>query len=215
VTLPENPIPTLGALVVAGAFLTLMGEYGGRRWMVYVFKPATTLLILAAALLDQATAPPFYRRAVVAGLACSLLGDVVLMLPRDRFVPGLAAFFAAHLCYVAAFLSAGTPVLSMTVLLPLLVYAGALLWRLQEGAGKLAPLVALYAGALTSMAWLAVGRWMHEQSLAAAFAAAGALLFVVSDSALAYDRFRLRFHKAPAIVLITYYAAQWLIARSV
>jgi uncharacterized membrane protein YhhN len=215
VTDPGVAIPVLGVLVVAGAFLTLVGEYGRRRWMVYLFKPLTTLAIVAAALVDQGTTPPLYRRAVVAGLAFSLLGDVLLMLPRDRFVPGLASFFAAHLCYVAAFLSPGRPVLPLSVVLPLLLFAALLLSRVEQGAGRLAPLLALYAGALTAMAWLAVGRWTHVHTLPAAFAGLGALLFVLSDSALAYDRFRVAFHKAPAVVLATYYAAQWLIARSV
>lgn len=213
--LPDDPIPTLGALVLAGALLTLVGEYVGRRWLVYVFKPVTTALVIAAALLDQPTAPPFYRRAIVAGLALSWVGDVCLMLPRDRFVAGLAAFFGAHLCYITAFLSLGRPVLSLTVLAPLLGYAVLLLLRVQAGAGRLAPVVALYAGALASMAWLAVGRALHVHTMPVLFAAGGALLFVVSDSVLAYDRFRVAFNKAPAIILTTYWAAQWLIARSV
>jgi hypothetical protein len=38
----------------------------------------------------------------------STAGDVFLMLPRDRFVAGLASFLVAHLCYVWAF-SIGVP----------------------------------------------------------------------------------------------------------
>ena len=33
----------------------------------------------------------------------SLAGDVFLMLPRDAFVAGLAAFLVAHVCYVVGF----------------------------------------------------------------------------------------------------------------
>ena len=49
----------------------------------------------------------------------------------------------------------------------------------------------------------------------AMLAAIGAALFVVSDSFLAYDRFRQKFRAARIIVLSTYWAAQWLIAYSV
>jgi len=42
-----------------------------------------------------------------------------------------------------------------------------------------------------------------------------AVLFVISDSALAINRFRGRYRSAQALILSTYFAAQWLIARSV
>ncbi|NIS79555.1 MAG: hypothetical protein GTO14_04960, partial [Anaerolineales bacterium] len=46
-------------------------------------------------------------------------------------------------------------------------------------------------------------------------AAVGATLFLLSDSLLAVNRFLLEFAAAPALVLISYYSAQWLLARSV
>jgi uncharacterized membrane protein YhhN len=204
--------PLLAVLVVGSAALALVGAYAPIRWLVYVFKPLTTALIAVAAF--RAGGEPFYRAAILAGLAFSLAGDVLLMLPADRFVAGLAAFFAAHLCYVAAFLSGGPPHLPLAVLLALLAFAAVLLRALAAGAGRLLPLVSLYAGALAAMAWVAVGRWMDLHTPGAAAAALGACLFVLSDSALAVDRFGRRFHAAQALVLSTYYAAQWLIATS-
>jgi uncharacterized membrane protein YhhN len=41
------------------------------------------------------------------------------------------------------------------------------------------------------------------------------VLFIVSDSALAVNRFRGQYQSAQALILSTYFAAQWLIARSV
>ncbi|MDB4952429.1 MAG: YhhN-like protein [Gemmatimonadetes bacterium] len=204
--------PLLAIFVVACAALTLVGAYAPIPWLVYVFKPLTTALIAVAAF--RVGGEPFYRGAIFAGLAFSLVGDVLLMLPADRFVAGLAAFFAAHVCYVAAFLSGGRPNLPLTVLLALLAFAAVLLRVLAAGAGRLLPLASLYAGAPAAMAWVAVGRWMHLGTPGAATAAVGACLFVLSDSALAVDRFGRRFHGAQALVLSTYYAAQWLIATS-
>jgi uncharacterized membrane protein YhhN len=42
----------------------------------------------------------------------------------------------------------------------------------------------------------------------------GAILFILSDSALAVDRFKGRFRGAQALILSTYFTAQWLIALS-
>jgi uncharacterized membrane protein YhhN len=53
------------------------------------------------------------------------------------------------------------------------------------------------------------------RTLGALSAALGALLFVASDSLLAFNRFVGKFAAASALVLGTYYAAQWLIALSV
>jgi uncharacterized membrane protein YhhN len=46
-------------------------------------------------------------------------------------------------------------------------------------------------------------------------ARAGALAFMASDGVLALDRFVRRFGAAHAVVMVTYYAAQTLIAASV
>lgn len=40
---------------------------------------------------------------ILLGLCLSLAGDVLLMLPSDRFIQGLAAFLVAHLCYNVGF----------------------------------------------------------------------------------------------------------------
>ncbi|HET6762369.1 MAG TPA: lysoplasmalogenase [Longimicrobiaceae bacterium] len=211
--LPVFTLPFAGVLVCACVVLALAGEYGLSRWFVYVFKPLATVLILGVAL-GGTSASPTYRWLIVAGLAFSLAGDVFLMLPGDRFVAGLASFFIAHLLYIAAFVCDGRFRLPLAVILPLLAYALFLLWIVQPGAGKLAPVVALYAGALAAMAWVAVGHWAEVKTQPAEFAAIGGMLFVVSDSALAVNRFWWPFHAAQLVVLATYFGAQWLIALS-
>ena len=49
----------------------------------------------------------------------------------------------------------------------------------------------------------------------ALFAFAGALLFVISDTILAFNHFRLKSKPALAASLVVYWAAQWLVAHSV
>ena len=45
---------------------------------------------------------PRFQHLLVTGLAFSLAGDVFLML-KGYFIPGLASFLVAHLCYIALF----------------------------------------------------------------------------------------------------------------
>lgn len=207
---------TLLALIAASAVLTIVSDAREWRRGVYVFKPLTTVLILALALVLPVPGAEAYRWMIVGGLVFSLAGDVFLMLPEDRFIGGLASFLVAHLCYIAAFGSrAGQPGDALFVLGILEVYGVVLMAVLWRHLRKLKAPVAVYAVVLLAMAWLAAEAWAETGGRAAMLAAVGAGLFVVSDSALALNRFRRPFAAAQAAVLSTYFAAQTLIALSV
>jgi len=202
------------AAIAVCAVLAIVASTRGWRSGVYVFKPLTTLLILGLVLTGPSNVHPSYRPLVAAGLAFSLAGDVLLMLPRDRFVAGLAAFLVAHLLYIRAFTLSGV-LTTWWMVLPLAAY-GAVLLRilLPRVPGGLKAPVVVYALVLLAMACTAVGHDLGGVP-AAALAMLGGVLFVVSDSALAIDRFVRQFRGADAVVLGTYYAAQTLIAFSV
>lgn len=207
----------LAASAILAAMLAIRAHYldESRRWQVYAFKPLATLLILALALV-MAPMRPEYQWAIAAGLLFSTAGDVFLMLPRDRFVAGLASFLVAHLCYIGAF-AIGVPFGAAPLLwLPFFAAGGlvlALVWPGLKPALR-AP-VAVYVIVIATMAGQAAGRWHATGSAVALAAAVGAGLFVVSDAVLAIDRFRWKFRAARAVTLATYWAAQLLIALSI
>lgn len=213
--MPTSFVPMLLTLAAAlTGILHIRAEFAGARRRVYLLKPLTTTLILAAALALPA-ADGVYRGLVAAGLIFSLAGDIFLMLPRDAFLPGMISFFVAHLLYIAAFTRPHGWTLAPLTLALLAIFGigyAALLWP-KLGALRL-PVLA-YVVAILVMAWQAIGRWQAMDTPAAGRAALGALCFVVSDSSLAWDRFRGHFQAAPAVVLATYYLAQALIAWSV
>jgi uncharacterized membrane protein YhhN len=204
----------LTPLVVASALLNIRAECAGERRQVYVFKPLTVLLIILIAVQARHETSPLYQPLVVAGLVFSLAGDVFLMLPRDRFVQGLVSFLLAHLHYIAAFVLDGGDAPHAGAAVPLAVYGVVMLRLLWPRLGKLKVPVAVYVAAILSMAWVAANRWLEWGDGGSAAAFAGALLFVASDSALAWGRFRGEFRGSQAFILGTYFAAQWLIAVS-
>src|SRR5207253_7591702 len=77
--------------------------------------------------------------------------------------------------------------------------------------------VLVYVAVIVAMGWRAAARALApgipESSGTLAFA--GAVVFMVSDGVLATERFARAFAAADAVVMITYYAAQILIALSV
>jgi uncharacterized membrane protein YhhN len=212
--------PVLLSLAALASLAAHLGaEAAGARVLVYAFKPLTTLLVIAVAWTlgraEQAPAARRYTRPVLAGLACSLVGDVALMLPGDYFVPGLFAFLAAHLCYISAFAARAGGLRPSPSALPFAFAYIVLVARLAPHAGTLLGPVALYGAVLLAMAWCAAETWRLRRDGPTGAAAVGALLFVVSDTLLAFGRFVPAGPRSGTAVMITYVAAQLLIAWSV
>lgn len=186
----------------------------GYQSLVYAAKPLTLVSIGMIAVVAWPPVSAEYQWWIVGGLALSLLGDVLLMLPADRFLAGLSAFFLAHLAYIAAFLErAGAP--SPLAFMPYalaLVFVARLLW---SSLGSLRVPVLAYGLVLGVMAGLALGSAVETGTFSSWMAALGATLFVLSDTALAFNRFLGELDPRGYFILGTYFSAQWLIALSV
>ena len=213
-------LAALGAIL--GAALAVPHAADGWRWLGWVCKPLATVLALVLAWRAVVPVSSRYRHCMLAGLLACLAGDVLLMLPGDLFVPGLASFLVGHFCFIAAFTGdvrfAARPWPWLACLA-----AGALVtWLLWPAlAPGLRVPVLVYVATLASMAGQALGRarWLGERrdpcAASARLAGMGGLLFMASDALLAWERFRGGVPWPAWLVLGTYYAALWLLARSV
>jgi len=94
--------PALIPLIAACSLLTIFAQYAPRRKWVYLFKPLTILLIVFVALTSDSSFG-FYKIAITIGLLFSLVGDVFLMLPGNKFLQGLISFLIAHISRLTAF----------------------------------------------------------------------------------------------------------------
>lgn len=202
-------------LVATSAALAITGYYlDGGQLLHWMCKPLTTLLIVAMAW--QTVGPARYRGCIVAGLLLSTLGDVFLMLPGDYFVAGLLSFLLAHVAYLVAFgararwFAHSGPWLGYA-LIGLAVVAA--LWPAIPGPLRLP--VVIYVVALVAMAAQAATVWQTRRDRAGVCAASGGALFLFSDSIIAIDRFGFAFAWSKALILVSYWSAQYLIARSI
>lgn len=201
-------------LVVVAATAAIASHYLGQAWVHYAAKPLATLLVVGFALSLPAE-DARYRRWVVIGLLWSTLGDVLLMLPWDWFLQGLLAFLVAHLAYLLAFARrARLGARLAPFALYALVAAAILAWLWPGIPAQMRIPVVVYVAALGSMAAQAAAIWMIRRDAPSACAAIGAALFLLSDSLIAINRFGEPFEASRLLVLATYWAAQWLIARS-
>ena len=183
-----------------------------RRGVEYVAKPGTMVVLIAAALaIDPADGAQ--RTWVVVALVLSLAGDVFLMLPRDRFVAGLASFLLGHLAYIVGLLSVDTSGAGLAVALAVIVVAlpllgGRVLRAVRSGdEPALAIPVALYILVISAMV-------VSAGASGSAVALVGALSFYASDALIAWTRFIQPLAWGRVAVMVTYHAAQLALVAS-
>jgi len=214
----ERLLPYAIALAALCAIVSA-GAEGNLIWLHYIAKPLTTLLILASVWRAGNAPNARYRHAVMIGIAFSACGDVFIMLPEtllpSGFLFGLGSFLVAHLFFLRA-LTSDAKWFSRRLVLPAFAAVGAvnlaILWP-----GLTADLrvpVLVYVTCLIAMTSQAVSRFLTVRTIASGFAAFGGIIFLLSDTLIAYNRFHARIIFASACILVTYYAALWLIAKS-
>jgi uncharacterized membrane protein YhhN len=210
------------AAAIIGSLATGYDGAAAWCWLHWLCKPLATGLILLLVWRTDAPVSPRYRRWIAAGVVCSLMGDVLLMVPHDLFVPGLLAFLLGHLCFLGAFLGDSRFASHPPLLLASLGFGALNLWLLWGSiSATLRMPVIVYVVVLASMAGQALGRARvfalraDPQVHAAKLAAAGALMFMLSDCLLAWNRFHGAIPLSSLWVLSTYYLAMWWLARSV
>lgn len=162
------------------------------------------------------------------GATFALAGDVLLMLPRNLFLPGLTAFLLGHLCYILGFNLDAVVIQGLGWLYTLIVFISlsAANWqvyrRLEQGliAKKLSALkmpVLLYSTVISIMVFSALLNPLRPdlELTSVVLSIAGALFFYLSDTLLALDRFVGRIPHAGLLVMTTYHLGQLGILLSV
>ncbi|HEV7322042.1 MAG TPA: lysoplasmalogenase [Ensifer sp.] len=213
------------ALFLACAGLAILGSLLATpddalwRGLHYLTKPTATLLLLVAVLRNSPASSRTYAAPVAVGLLFAAAGDTFLMLPGDYFLAGLICFLLTHCAYIFALtrdakLAAHPGLFGTFSLVAFAVVAG--LWTSLPPEMRIP--VIIYALALGAMAAQAISRLRQFSGMpaqaTARFAACGGLLFMISDTLLAYGRFRWQIPYNALWVLGTYYAAQYFFARS-
>jgi len=198
-------------LLLAMTFAVAMTDWiaVARGWQgaEYVAKPLTMVMLIGVALsLDVASEAVL--GAFVVALVLSLVGDVFLMLPGERwFVFGLGAFLAGHLAYIVGLLMSGVTLPALAVGLAVVALGVLVIGirvvtavRASEEPEMVGP-VGAYIGVISLMVVCAIGTRNP-------FAIGGALLFYSSDALIAWNRFVRRYGWGDVVVMVTYHLGQ-------
>lgn len=205
----------------------LISRYLASEVLDYIFKPlimpCLALLFIYPKVTDLTANRKKYDNLILLGFFFSWLGDIALMFDKlnsNFFLAGLSSFLLAHICYIFAFYQSSKDSSSPTLLskkpylfVPLLVYGGGLFYFLLPNLQEFTAPVFVYSVVISLMACFALNRKNSVNPRSFNLIFYGSLLFVVSDSLIALNKFLLAIPYNGLWVMLTYMLAQYLIMR--
>lgn len=175
------------SLVALFSCVLLFAEWRGMRPLKFVAKPLAASSFVACAVARGAAETP-YGQALLVALVFSWFGDVFLLSRATKvFLAGLVAFLLGHLAYAGAFLVQGVawPWVAAGAVLCGGVFVPVRGWLLPHVEPKMKGPVLAYMAVISLMLAGAVGVAATGRPLTLL----AALMFYVSDLAVARDRF--------------------------
>lgn len=185
------------------------------EWLNYVSKPLLMISLFFFYFQKVRQNINASDKIMLVSLIFSCLGDTFLMFQGKNpqfFLLGLGSFLVAQLAYMRIFKSSGISTLNKKY--PFIIYGLIfvifLLDRIPKG--FMMPIVA-YATAIMLMGVTAAERQTNPKSYR--FVLIGAILFIISDSLIAINKFAFSIPLSGLLVMATYIAAQYLIVEGV
>lgn len=164
---------------------------------------------------------------IVAGVLFGWIGDVALIYAkksRKAFLLGIVAFLIGHIWYIIAFLTeissiGAIPLYIYLIIVPLALFGVVIFNRLKNSLGKMKIPVIAYIIIILFMLWSAIALSSSKECVQCQISdiillISGALLFVISDTLNAWEKFKQPIPYNRAVIMITYLLAQWFIVES-
>jgi len=200
-------------VLTSGAVATLVWAESQQRTVGRLFKMVASAGFIAIAV-SVGAAESGYGRAVLAALALSWMGDLLLSYRSPRaFRGGLVAFLLAHVAYIAAFAIRGLSPTWLTVAAAGVLVVAVFVWawlRPNLDRTMVGP-VAAYVVVISVMVAFAFGTVGYDTDPRIAL---GAVAFFVSDLFVARNQFVTPGFGNRAAGLPIYYLGQVLLALS-
>lgn len=199
--------------VLFSGWLYVDAAYRGPEWQRWLFRPITLILLLLWGWSADFLTSQGYL--ILAGLAVSLLADMMRMLSSERLLASVALMFTSYLLYTISFgmqldFSLYLPWLPIPLVIAAITLV--LIWT------KLEDMQAMVFALLIMsmiMAWVAgdqffgLGRDYNFSIMV------GAFLLFISNCIWLIARFRFSFKASKAIVAALYFLGQFFIIRAI
>lgn len=210
-------------LWVIGFFIALVTDIIGiqadNEIIQYLSKPLIIPFLAAYFFIETGNISSNLQKWILLALFFSWGGDILLMFQGQRdifFLLGLSFFLLAHIFYIIFFYKvrlAEKVKRSIWLLLIVIIYYAALVTWLSPYLYDMKWPVRIYGVVISIMFMLAVHMLFINNKNAGKWMMIGALLFVISDSVLAVNKFYQGFEAAGIVIMLTYGLAQFLIVE--
>ncbi len=199
-------------------FAALIGDLVGiqlkNETLVFICKPLIIVTLAAYFISATTGSPTKLKKWILLALVFSWIGDVFLLFDDKRetfFLLGLSSFLLAHVFYIFFFHQVRQMEKIKSrgwILVPVVLYYLALTTLLSPYLGDKKIPVYVYGIVISSMLLLAVHMLYSKNRIAGRWIFTGALLFIISDSLLAINKFYHPLAYAGQLVMLTYGIAQ-------
>lgn len=207
------------ALFVLVLLVDLVAVYSNNESLRFITKPLLMPLLAIYLLLQTRTVNSALKVWVFLALFFSWAGDIFLLFEEraaNFFLWGLSAFLVAQVFYIVFFHNIRMREYirgNALLLLLVIVYYSILISVLSPYLGNMTLPVRIYGVVLSFMLMLALHAIFGKNKKAALWMMIGAILFVASDSLLAFNKFFSAFDNAGLIIMLTYGLAQLFITE--
>jgi len=199
--------------------VNLIAVYSNSESLQFIVKPLLMPLLAIYLLLRTNTANSNLKGWIFLALFFSWAGDIFLLFEErgsNFFLFGLSAFLVAQVFYIVFFHNIRMREYirgNALLLLLVIVYYSILINVLSPYLGNMKLPVRIYGVVLSFMLMLAMHTMLGKNKKAALWMTMGAILFVVSDSLLAFNKFFSAFNNAGVVTMLTYGLAQLFITE--
>ncbi|WP_276726647.1 lysoplasmalogenase [Pantoea septica] len=198
--------------VLFSGWLYVDASYRGPQWQRWLFKPVTLLLMVGWAWQAPVLKPTDYL--IIAGLLATLIGDALLLLPRQQMLYALGAFFLSHLLYTICFAASMTMTFYWLIPLTLLIIGAVTIATIWNRLETLRWPVCTLIGMTLVMTWLATEQYLFRPTDDSFTLMVGASLLLLANIVWFVSHYRRRFRADSAIVAACYFAGHFMIVRS-
>ena len=209
----EKKFTVLFSLIVIAELICI--SYDTLTIYHYITKPAIVGMLLVFFWKHSDHLDKRIRNWTVIALISSWIGDILLIFEEwhpELFMFGLIAFLIAHIFYILLFLKhRNTTKNPLGFICLLLVYACCLFYFLKNGLNEMLIPVIIYMLVILSMSTSAFLRKENVPKLSYTLVFLGAILFMLSDSILALNKFYKPLAYSNISIMMTYALAQYFI----
>lgn len=181
--------------------------------IAFMSKPflMTTLCLIYIVNINK---PSFW---ILSALFFSFWGDVLLLFDNRFFVFGLGSFLIAHLCYIKEVFKYVNKIKLKSLLIiciPFIIYLFFLFSLILENINNIKIPVIIYAIVISVFGVVSSMNYYQNKNFYSFLLLVGALLFIISDSLIAVNKFYNSNESYSLLIMITYILAQFFICKS-